>query len=307
MIDSIVVSELLLLGIFVLFVRSMENRHGRGHRRAGIKTNRHPFSSVGILGRAYVAFVVVTLVTDSMTLGGWLATFPLWRQGDGAAATAAGIGTKYAAAGYGWWSSSLPLPAPMLSIWSVLVFLRFAFWVLSISLVCCALDDGNGGCSDDNHNNNNNNNNESSGIWTHVFGWSVVGPCKSLGTKVLATTTTMSTWKQQRTDNSNGNGNVALVTTGGGNHTSASTSASSSSSSSSGTKHPDRREISARRAKLFSARSTSSTTATGIKINSSTRTSNNTTAANRVTTNKNTIEKPRSSSTSASDDASSLV
>ena len=302
-IDSIVVSELLLVGIFVLFVRSMEDRHRRGRSRSrsrshgcsrgGSKTNhRHPFSSVGILGRAYVAFVTVTLVTDSMTLGGWLATFPLWQQGDA-------VGTEYAAAGYPswrwWWSSPSP---PMVSIWSVLVFLRFAFWVLSVSLVCCALDrsgdyelhvNGNGSDSDSNKDGG-------AGIWTHVFGWSIVGPCKSFGTKALAMVTmtmTTTTWKQQRTGNSNNNSNIALVTTGGGNHTSSS-------------KILDRREISARRAKLFSARSTSSTS-TGIKTNSSTRTSTNTTAANRGTTSKNTTEKPGSSGTSTSEDASSLV
>ena len=97
-----VLSELLLLFLYVLFVRATAV--------CSPNDGVHPLRSVGVVGRAYVAFVVVAVVTDAMTLGGWMATLR--------------------------WSETSLLAL-------VTVTTRIPLWVLSSSVVCLVLDSTN--------------------------------------------------------------------------------------------------------------------------------------------------------------------
>jgi len=132
--NSLVLSELLLLSLYSLFVRATNGNHV-------FRDRNHPLASIGVLGRAYVAFAVVAVVTDSMSLGGWWATM----------------------------MSATQMPV---YLWFLLGS-RFVFWIASSSIVCLWLESSNElqpQSSD-----------ESGGIWTHTFGWSIVDPCLSLG------------------------------------------------------------------------------------------------------------------------------
>eukprot|EP00536_Pseudo-nitzschia_multiseries_P016183 jgi/Psemu1/45246/gm1.45246_g len=223
--DSIVVSELLLVLLFSLLVRARAGS-GDGHDYDHGNDHDHdnPFASVGILGRAYVAFALVALATDSMTLGGWWAT---------------GTGPRF-------WS-----------VGSLLVVLRVALWVLSVGAACHVLLDRRSASSTGNN---------SGGIWTHVLGRSVLDPCASLGSACVAAWNTTPSQRHTTTGSKLQGGGIALGTTSG----------NSSGSSSNGPL--DRRELSARRAKLFSnnrtvgtasARGTSSSPKTTTTIASS--------------------------------------
>jgi hypothetical protein len=160
LVNSMVLSELLLLLLFSLFVRAVSgntsNMSTSNHNNGRV----HPLASVGVLGRAYVAFVVVAFVTDSMALGGWCASFCF--------------------------CETTPFFVSLLAV------TRFALWILSAATVCHTLEAANelqvgsnnisgnisGSVSDGS-------NAGDGGIWAHVLGWSVAEPFASFG-KALA-------------------------------------------------------------------------------------------------------------------------
>ena len=171
--NSILLSELLLLGVFSLLIQASTmngttttpHSPSTGTLSAGRSTgnssssssstttmNSNPFRSIGIVGRGYIAFVVITIVTDAMTVGGWLATRGLWTTNNGLS-----------------WMVAL-----------VLFLTRFWLWTVSIAIVCCLLDRNNGllRCSD---NNSGDSSGDSDGIWYHCFGLFLIPPCHILG------------------------------------------------------------------------------------------------------------------------------
>lgn len=97
--NGMVLSELLLLVVLSLVVRAAT---GVG------AASGHPLARVGSLGRAYLAFVVVAVATDAMTLGGWWAVAVF-------------------AADRGW-------------LVTALVVGRFALWVSSAAVICHVLE-----------------------------------------------------------------------------------------------------------------------------------------------------------------------
>lgn len=129
---------------------------GRSTRNSSISStttmDSNPLRSIGIVGRGYIAFVVITVVTDAMTVGGWLATRGLWTTNNGLS-----------------WMVVL-----------VLFLARFWLWTVSIAIVCCLLDRNNGllRCSDNNSGSGDSNND---GIWYHCFGLFLIPPCHMLG------------------------------------------------------------------------------------------------------------------------------
>ncbi len=101
LLESMVLSELLLILVYVLFVRAVAASSGSPDERD------HPLCILGVVGRAYIAFAVVAVVTDAMSIGGWLATL---RWGE----------------------------TPWLV--SVIVATRIPLWVISSSTVCLLLE-----------------------------------------------------------------------------------------------------------------------------------------------------------------------
>ncbi|VEU34128.1 unnamed protein product [Pseudo-nitzschia multistriata] len=210
--ESVVLSELLLVGLLVLFARSVETS---GNRKTNAIHQHHcnPFASVGILGRAYVAFAVVALITDSMTLGGWLATAPLWKPG-------APLGGPSPLLGHGF----DPGPPPAVLLWAA----RLGLWVASAGGVCFALERAGEFQTERERG--------TAGIWTRVLGRTVAEPLASLGRHAAG--------PHRR---------LPLV--------SPASAGVRGASGRRGDPPPDRREIGARRAKFFSARSKGRTSA----------------------------------------------
>lgn len=146
LINSMVLSELLLVLVYSLFVRSITI--GVSNKNDNI----HPLACLGVLGRAYVTFAVVSIVTDSMAMGGWWAMLRFWET-------------------------------PIFV--TVLLATRLPLWMISMAAICHTLESANelqiqlgGGNASDS---------VDGGIWTNVLGWTVAEPCLFLG-KYLAKT-----------------------------------------------------------------------------------------------------------------------
>jgi membrane associated rhomboid family serine protease len=233
--NSIIISELLMIILLSLLVRAMTftqvlvpNVSNNNNNN-----NNHPFKSIGILGRGYIALCTVTFITDSMTLGGWFATRGLWLSSSSS-------------------SSS--------SSWTIALFLfiiRLILWIVSISIVCHILDcnneiqDGRRNHSSSSISDSNivvsisdivddgDDGDEDDRIWFQIFGSFLINPCRTLG-KVLNENRS---WSSSTT--AAAVGGLAMTTT-------ATSSSSSSSTSRGGTRSSN--SISERRAKILSSR-----------------------------------------------------
>jgi hypothetical protein len=71
-INSIVVSELLILFIWIWFVGVIKNGTKQSDHSKAVQIG-------GVIGRGYTVILLVVCITDAMTLGGWLATCVLWQ------------------------------------------------------------------------------------------------------------------------------------------------------------------------------------------------------------------------------------
>jgi len=142
LINSMVLSELLLVLVYYLFVRSVTIGDSNKNDKV------HPLASLGVLGRAYVTFAVVSIVTDSMAIGGWRAMLRFWET---------------------------PLFA------TLLLSTRLPLWVISMAAVCHTLESAN------EFQNGNASDSVDGGIWRNVLGWTIAEPCLFLG-KYLAKT-----------------------------------------------------------------------------------------------------------------------
>lgn len=144
--SSIVLSQAIIMALLMNTIQSYT-------RFKGSKSGDRVFSNLtflrfGTVGRGYVVFILVTYITDAMTLGGWIATRALWQSEQGA---------------HAWWIA-------LLSLW----LLRLISWSLILGLVCRLLT-----VEDEKLN---------KGIWFHTLSWSVVEPSNLFGRAVLETT-----------------------------------------------------------------------------------------------------------------------
>ncbi len=147
--NSMVLSELLLLMVYSLFVRATINGGSNKHDRI------HPLACLGVLGRAYVTFVVVAIISDFMAMGGWWAMLSYQE-------------TSFFV--------------------TLLLVSRLFLWILSMTAICHVLEADNelqtklgGG------NNFDVGGSVDGGIWTHVLGWTIAEPCLYLGRYIAKT------------------------------------------------------------------------------------------------------------------------
>jgi len=224
--NSIILSELLMTLLFAVFVRAVTttktttSTSGTSSCAAEMKkkkknimtlttiattsttktTTTNPFHSIGIVGRAYIAFVTVIIITDAMTIGGWFATRVLWQSLSLSLSSennASGLLSSFLIS----FSSSSSSSSSSTEGWTMALFLfvtRFGLWIVSISLVCYLLDRHNelqhcGNRSSTNNNDtiagidntNDDNDNNEDGIWFPFFGLFLIHPCRSLGKTMI--------------------------------------------------------------------------------------------------------------------------
>jgi len=148
LLNSMVLSELLLLMVYSLFVRAAINCGSNKNDRI------HPLACLGVVGRAYVTFVVVAIVTDSMAIGGWRAMLRYQET----------------------------------SVFVIiLVAARLYLWILSMTAVCYVMESNNelqthlGNTSDGGSGSGD------GGIWTHVLGRTIAEPCLLFGRYLVKT------------------------------------------------------------------------------------------------------------------------
>lgn len=158
LVNSVVLSEVLLLVIFSLFVKATT----RGSGRISSNAKLHPLASFGVLGRAHFTFCLVAFVTDSMALGGWWAMLPVWET-----------------------------PIFVWILWGT----RFALWIMSCAGVCNALEFANelqlSSCNTNTNStsadgsDSRNGIGPGAGIWSLWLGWTAAEPCAFLGELIL--------------------------------------------------------------------------------------------------------------------------
>lgn len=129
--NSVVLSQALLIAILTVMIQRTDERR-----------------LVGMIGRGLVVMVLVTGITDAMTLGGWLATRILWNE------------------------------QPYWNLLLVLWLMRFLLWALILCLTCHTLSVANELIGDPERP-------PSNDIWTHLLAWTVVDACRPVG-KMLA-------------------------------------------------------------------------------------------------------------------------
>jgi len=143
---SVVLSQAIMMALLTITIQSYNRCNGS--ESGGGNSSNLTLLRFGTVGRGYVVFILVTWITDAMTLGGWIATRTLWQVDHGLQI---------------WWIS-------LMFVW----FLRLISWSIILGMVCRLLTVENEKLN--------------RGIWFHTLSWSVVEPSNLFGRAVIETT-----------------------------------------------------------------------------------------------------------------------